>query len=493
MSTKRSRNNQHEPHVGAHHRVYGRLSHDITKNITYTFSWIEGARLDSLIEIYLRDGNSLHDMDSLASTYETPELAEVRRRLIDDFDKFKNKSHNQFVYNLSIIECFYLELLPLSDFSKYLILLRSRLIPIEDELFSGNSVRNRITFCPLKEIELVAFIQYLITPKESTTAFGIYGRGVGYKSLEGFITVVRTIHRAAGIPEGLCPTHGENVKAIKKDVFDRYHPEGALTLDCATFIPDAYVAVFSSDIPHLDKLMRWAMLLISINIFARASEMTEYCPLAEDMTFPTDAEDWCADGFPRYIKITLKWWKSKKKLQPVEYIIWRNFLNSMYCPMTNLLLWLRVSGIRKGPIFVKLRGGFYRRLCYRAEHSITKRRGSVNYTVWVDNDSNEVNLSYENWREICKMFFDRAGVSGATTHSIRKSAAVWAARCGAEEYQIREAGRWNTGDTYMVYVKSGKSIASLAATRSDGSVDPIRRVWVFHPTVFLATMKNNNY
>ena len=241
MSTKRSRNNQHEPHVGAHHRVYGRLSHDITKNITYTFCWIEGARLDSLIEIYLRDGNSLHDMDSLASTYETPELAEVRRRLIDDFDKFKNKSHNQFVYNLSIIECFYLELLPLSDFSKYLILLRSRLIPIEDELFSGNSVRNHITFCPLKEIELVAFIQYLITPKESTTAFGIYGRGVGYKSLEGFITVVRTIHRAAGIPEGLCPTHGENVKAIKKDVFDRYHPEGALTLDFAAFIPDAYI------------------------------------------------------------------------------------------------------------------------------------------------------------------------------------------------------------------------------------------------------------
>ena len=59
------------------------------------------------------------------------------------------------------------------------------------------------------------------------------------------------------------------------------------------------------------------------------------------------------------------------------------------------------------------------------------------------------------------MIFDGADISGASTHSIRKSAAVWAARCGAEEYQIREAGR------------------------KDGAIDPIRRVWVFHPTVFL--------
>ena len=65
---------------------------------------------------------------------------------------------------------------------------------------------------------------------------------------------------------------------------------------------------------------------------------------------PVDAEDWCADGLPRYIKLTLNWWKSKKKLQPVQYVIWRNFLNSMYCPMTNLLYWLRISGIKQGPI-----------------------------------------------------------------------------------------------------------------------------------------------
>ena len=137
----------------------------------------------------------------------------------------------------------------------------------------------------------------------------------------------------------------------------------------------------------------------------------------------------------------------------------------------------------KGPIFVKLKGDKQHRECLQAVNDVTKSSGSINYKVWVDADGCEVNLTYESWTDICKTFFVGAGVPDATTHSIRKSAAVWAARCGAEEYQIREAGRWNSGDTYTVYVKSGKVVADLAASRKNGSIDPIRKIWVFHPTV----------
>ena len=83
-------------------------------------------------------------------------------------------------------------------------------------------------------------------------------------------------------------------------------------------------------------------------------------------------------------------------------------------------------------------------------------------------------MTYDNWSDICRSIFRGAGVPEATTHSIRKSAAVWVARCGAEEYQIREAGRWIKGDSYMLYIKSGKSIANLATNRNDDSIDPIR-------------------
>ena len=50
--------------------------------------------------------------------YECPQLEEVRKRLITNYDNFQNKSHAQFVYKLPIVECFYLELLPQCLFFK---------------------------------------------------------------------------------------------------------------------------------------------------------------------------------------------------------------------------------------------------------------------------------------------------------------------------------------------------------------------------------------
>lgn len=486
MSPKRRKADRPAPHAGSHHRIYSLKELDPSTNANvYSFQWAEGCKLKSLIEIYLKDGNSLNNTNRMDLSYDSPELEDVRKRVISNYDTYQNKSHDQFVNKLSVIECFCLEFLTQAQFSEYLMKLKNRLIPLGDGKFSGNDNREHIEFSPLNELEVIAFIDYLITPKDNLTPFGVNGRGVGYKSLEGFITVIRTIHRSSGIPEGKCPTCGETVKSMIKDVFDRYHPEGAPILDLATFLPGAYVALHNADIPDLDKLMRWSMLLISINIFARASEMTEYCPLVEDIVYPSDAGDWCSDGLPRYMKIKLKWWKSRKKLQPVEYIIWRNFLDSKYCPMLNLVLWLRASDIKQGPIYAKLRGPANYRECVQAASYVIKRRGCINYNVWVDDNGQEVNITYETWSDICRMFFIGAGVPDATTHSIRKSAAVWAARCGAEDYQIREAGRWNSGDTYMIYVKSGKSIASLAASRNDGSVDIIRKIWVFHPTVYI--------
>ena len=53
------------------------------------------------------------------------------------------------------------------------------------------------------------------------------------------------------------------------------------------------------------------------------------------------------------------------------------------------------------------------------------------------------------------------------------------------KFERRVGGTLNSGDTYMIYVKSGMSIPSLAASRNDGSVDIIRKIWVFHPTVYI--------
>ena len=64
MTSKRSRNNQYEAHVGSLHKVYSIPSDDPSRKLAYTFDWNEGVRLDSLIEIYC-----IFEMETLYTTW----------------------------------------------------------------------------------------------------------------------------------------------------------------------------------------------------------------------------------------------------------------------------------------------------------------------------------------------------------------------------------------------------------------------------------------
>lgn len=46
----------------------------------------------------------------------------------------------------------------------------------------------------------------------------------------------------------------------------------------------------------LKKILCWSMLLTSIVMFARASEVTENCPLIEDIEMPEGPKLWDSDG-----------------------------------------------------------------------------------------------------------------------------------------------------------------------------------------------------
>jgi hypothetical protein len=71
-----------------------------------------------------------------------------------------------------------------------------------------------------------------------------------------------------------------------------------------------------------------------------------------------------------------------------------------------------------------------------------------------------------------------------TSHSLRKSAVIWGILCGALESQMRSCGRWRSTASFDLYVRAGNTIVELYKARDDGVEDPIRKIWVFHPTVF---------
>ena len=74
-----------------------------------------------------------------------------------------------------------------------------------------------------------------------------------------------------------------------------------------------------------------------------------------------------------------------------------------------------------------------------------------------------------------------AGYNGATGYTPRKSGCIWAARCGAKTWQMKNAGRWCDGSaSFDCYVVAGLTVSELAT--KGGVDDPIRKMWVWHPT-----------
>ena len=83
---------------------------------------------------------------------------------------------------------------------------------------------------------------------------------------------------------------------------------------------------------------------------ARPSEVCEYCPTADSIEFPTNTNDWTDDYIPRWIKLALPYWKGKRGTRMWYFYLNRNYVDPRLCPVIFMMMWLRASGIKKGPI-----------------------------------------------------------------------------------------------------------------------------------------------
>lgn len=266
----------------------------------------------------------------------------------------------------------------------------------------------------------------------------------------------------------------------------------APALDFVSFLPAAYEAVRNnSDWDWMEMMLFWVVLIIQINILGRGCEVCQFCPLVEHVRYPTEAFEWDKDGYPHWIEICLRDWKghqSNGQTYPLK--LWRNRMHSYLCPVYLLSHWLAVSGIVSGPIFPNLvstvNGTSSVKVPLVATHEvkILDPKG-VEMSVFADADGNTINMSIDMWSDILNTIFILSGHLGASPHSIRSSAAQWAARCGAESYQIQNAGRWSKDSTsWRIYVSAGEQDTA----RYLGRLDPIRELWVFHPISFVSTI-----
>jgi integrase len=96
------------------------------------------------------------------------------------------------------------------------------------------------------------------------------------------------------------------------------------------------------------------------------------------------------------------------------------------------------------------------------------------------------NMKTHQYTRWISLLFEYVGgaMADCTSHSIRRSAAMWAARCGVRQYEIQMGGRWCIKTTsFILYVNDGVNEATKIRMRTGVLVDPVRAFWVWVPTV----------
>ena len=128
------------------------------------------------------------------------------------------------------------------------------------------------------------------------------------------------------------------------------------------------------------------------------------------------------------------------------------------------MFWLRElhdRGIKHGPIFP----------------AFSARNGALCPGVRM------LSTYYERW--ITAIFRHMGGKTAlCSSHSVRRSAAVWAARCGASETEVQRTGRWKIGSTsFRRYVEDGMAISRRFLGAARRTLDPVFKFFVFRTHV----------
>lgn len=309
----------------------------------------------------------------------------------------------------------------------------------------------------------------------------LHGRNCGHATLKKLKQAVTEIHALCG--------HYEASPTLDLEVVKRYNnlpkadPHGAGSVDMVDFLEHMHHACFNTgNLTPLRRVRDWLLVLLSLNFFWRPSEGCQYCPLVETLQLPPLECDFGRDGLPERIKLTMFNWKGRVHSSDWDMYLHRNRLDIRFCPVFWLLTWLRLSDIRSGPILCELDESEEHILRGTQTATMSCSKGS-DYTVYMDEGSRMVNLSYAKYCAISKRMFVAAGYPTLTAYTFRKTGCKWGARCGAADWMLKNTGRWTkTSQHFYCYIEEGLGDRRLATM--GGRWDRIRSMWVYKPTTF---------
>ena len=344
----------------------------------------------------------------------------------------------------AIFERFMLTAFPDSEYSAWLG--RCRDLGVESD---GSS----LTFMPPLSTHLTSFMDLYHTKKGDPTDFGgLVGRGCKGTYIKSVFDAVHTLcaqNDCKDRPAAQISLSNSIKKAKRQEVQKR-----APGFDFAEELPKFFSAVFNmARWSAMAKIKNWAWILFAISVVGRASDVTIYCPNIEDTKFPEHSTYYDSDGLPKFLDVAFTNWKKRApKYIGTKYYnrIHRNYLDTRFCPVSWLTLFVKYSKRRRGPYFVPEGGDRF--------------KTSQPFVLMV------------------MRVFQEVGLPDLTSHSLRRSTYQWAGRCNGQESKMKLTAR-HTGNTncFVRYLADGYE--NHTGFEEAGLPDPIEKMWVWKPGI----------
>jgi hypothetical protein len=417
------------PIVGVQHRIYR------MKNSNDEWVDWDGKSTGKSIESWTHRFQRKNGWKITSTELEEQEIeqSQLLQDALEEANKVERKKNSSIDRNtnMSYFECFVLEKAPECQFAT---LLRKIKDPCKVK-------KQSLRFEKPSPFVVLAYIQYLRNTRK-----------LKYNSILHFLVCLSM----TCIDVGSGPFQ-RNISIMNRmdEWSDLDEEERAESFKPEELLPELYKTVFDpdNDWPDEKKIHLWARFLVQFSIIARASDVcwsknNEYCPLIKDIAYPKSESQWTddPDRLPLFIEIAFRKWKgrpAKFKHSKYHLRICANVLDFRFCPVHWLLKSLSL-----------------RKECWKnGNDPILPKMTSTTY---------QGNLK--------KMFGKHTCYS---SHSVRRSAAQWAGRCGLGELTIRDIGRWCSLDTMGRYVAEGKRMKAEMEV-DHGGIDPIVNFWVMN-------------
>ncbi len=397
-----------------------------------------GSEADSFVHRYAREiGFQLPEHEH-GDTQTSATVAHAVRQLNALAGEVKNRVKGQGDF-----ECFVLRLGDhLGEQTQYLGFLQSIMVPFDMEgNLKTDRVYEQVKFNPPTASLVTAWLLYL--RNERNLSFG------SIDCLLSGLSSTNGHHAGSNIDR---KKMSDLLKQWKESDSNGGRTKQAPAFDICKDLPNLFKACFKiRGWNYFDSVVMWAAFLIMMAAIGRSSCMSTYCPKIEHIEFPSGPAGYDRDRMPKRMYIAWTNWKSRKNRVGEKYYITieRNYTDQRFCPVFWLSYMLtlkqRSSDVLQGPLFP-----------YKDSRTFASR---------------------------LKTLFNKAGLTKCSSHSVWRTAAQWAIRCGCDTKHVVDVGHWLDYNEVRKDIGQGDTAHQKAVEDSFDGKDPVGRVWFFRSAI----------